>query len=49
MVAGFTLIFSLNHMQLNTGWCERSEADQLGNPLVSGQACFQRTCKQVNP
>ena len=34
-------------MQLETG-C--SEADQLGSPLLaSGQACFQRAWKQVDP
>ncbi|MCX5921685.1 MAG: hypothetical protein NTW61_10315 [Candidatus Melainabacteria bacterium] len=38
-----------NHRQLETGWCERSEADQLGNPLVFGQACFQRACKPASP
>jgi hypothetical protein len=35
-------------MQLGTGWCERSEADQLGNPLVFGQACFQRGSQLIN-
>jgi hypothetical protein len=34
-----------NPMQLEIGWCERSEADLLENPLVFGQAYFQRTRK----
>ena len=33
-------------MQLEIGWCERSEADLLENPLVFGQAYFQRACNQ---
>jgi hypothetical protein len=36
-------------IQLVIGWCERSEADQLGNPMVFGQAYFQRTRKAINP
>jgi hypothetical protein len=29
-------------------WCERSEADQLENPLIFGQACFQGASQTVN-
>jgi hypothetical protein len=36
------LLLASNHMSLEIGWCERSEADQLENPLVFGQAYFQR-------
>ena len=38
-----------SHRQLEIGWCERSEADQLENPLVFGQAYFQRARKPANP
>jgi hypothetical protein len=44
---GLKLLTS-SHKQLEIGWCERSEADRLENPLVFGQAYLQRTRKPIN-